>query len=235
MITAPDQGLIRASRHLPGRRSYINRMTCPPRASVQPSKGKRRDEDETLTASILTGCLSAALLVIPASAAVVAHACVAAAPTSASNTWDFKGEANTIFQAVQDDAGQALDHADELQAFARDYRVSWDSHENQLSFLKEEVNDMGARLCRLETIRRVVAPWQQKEIDRIAAKISLMANETQGAILFGSAHSNSLWLGTYQKYTIALYGNAQSLAKSLGTAVAYGNVSKEYRELGSKL
>lgn len=178
-----------------------------------------------------SGCVSTAMvaLAIPATAAAV-HECVSGNPTAASYTWDFKGETNMIFKDIQSDAQQALNHADKLQSF-QGSDLSWQTHASELDALKDEVNDMGAKLCRLEAIRRVVAPWQQAEIDRIAAAVRLMADNTQDAIVFGNAHQEELWLTAYQKYTNNLYNEARMLAHSVGNAVAYANVSKEYRGL----
>jgi hypothetical protein len=185
----------------------------------------------TLKALFLNGCVSAAMVIstVPAMAAVV-HECVAGKPNPASYTWDFKAETNTIFQDIQSDAQQALDHADQLQG-VQNAHLSWDSQGLQLDAIKDEVNDIEAKICRLETIRRVVAPWQKKEIDRIAATTRLMVDNTQDAILFGNAHQENLWLATYRKYTDNLDAEAQNLANSVGRAVEYANVSKEYRNL----
>jgi hypothetical protein len=180
-----------------------------------------------------SGCISAALALyaVPASAASASNQCVAAEPTAASNTWDFKGEANTIFKDIQSDAQDALYHADMLQSFARDPHMTWDAHADELAYLKSEINDMGAKLCRLQTIRRVVAPWQQNEIDQIVTDTQLMANNAQDAIIFGNTHRNELWLAAYQKNVNNLEDEAAALTHSVGHAVQFAGVSKEYREL----
>lgn len=180
-----------------------------------------------------SGCISAALAVyaVPASAATASHQCVASEPTAASYTWDFKGEANTIFQDIQSDAQQALYHADMLQSYARDPQMTWDAHADQLDSLKSEINDIGAKLCRLQTIRRVVAPWQQNVIDKIVTDTQLMADNAQDAIVFGDTHRNELWLGTYQKNVNNLEDEATALTHSVGNAVQFASVSNEYREL----
>jgi hypothetical protein len=180
-----------------------------------------------------SGCISAALALyaVPASAASTSHQCVAAEPTAASYTWDFKGEATTIFKDIQSDAQDALYHADMLQAFARDPHMTWDAHADELSYLKSEINDIGAKLCRLQTIRRVVAPWQQNEIDQIVTDTQLMADNTQDAMLFGNTHRNELWLAAYQKNVNSLEDEANALTHSVGHAVQFAGVSKEYREL----
>ena len=124
-----------------------------------------------------SGCISAAFAVyaVPASAARAPQQCVAGEPTAASYTWDFKGEANTIFKDIQSDAQDAVDHAGILQSYALDSQLSWDAHAEELEYLKSDINEIGAKLCRLQTIRRVVAPWQQNVIDQIATDTRLMA------------------------------------------------------------
>ena len=143
-----------------------------------------------------SSCISAAfaLCAVPASAATAPQQCVAAEPTAASYTWDFKGEANTIFKDIQSDAQKASYHADMLQSYARDPQTTWDAHADELEYLKSEINDIGAKLCRLQTIRSVVAPWQQNEIDQIVTDTQLMADNAQDAIVFGDTHRNELWL-----------------------------------------
>jgi hypothetical protein len=180
-----------------------------------------------------SGYISAALAVsaVPASAAKAPQQCVAGEPTAASYNWDFGGEANTIFKDIQSEAREALEHAGTLQSFARDPHVTWDAHADELEYLKGEINDIGAKLCRLQTIRRVVAPWQQNVIDQIATDTQLMADNAQDAIVFGSTHRMELWLATYQKNLNNLEDEATALTHSVGNAVEYAGVSKEYREL----
>jgi len=189
-----------------------------------------------LSTLLLSGTVSALMMAfsVPATAAMV-QKCVPGKVTAASYTHDFKGEANTIFQAIQADAVQAQDKADQLASAAQNDNISWYSDGVYLTAIKAKINDMGQRLCRLETIRRVVAPWQQAEIDRIAGALRLMADNTTDAMVFGGAHQTDLWLPTYQKYTKNLYREASDLAHSANQAVAYASASKEYRGLRQDL
>src|ERR1700745_857139 len=110
---------------------------------------------------LLSGCVSTAMVLLPAASATAAmHECVTGRPTAASYTWNFRQEANNIFEDIQSDVSQVRYHAEQLQSFEFHPDLSWQSHADQLSQVKSGVNDMGDRLCRLETIRRVVAPWQ---------------------------------------------------------------------------
>jgi hypothetical protein len=189
----------------------------------------------TLRALIVT-CISAATVafVVPGMGASV-HECVPGSPTAASYTWDFRAEANSIFQDLETLARQARGDADQLVTYNRGHEVEWEMQADQLNILKQEVNDMGAKLCRLESIRSVLAPWQQAEVDRIAEEVQLMADNTQDAIVYLNAHEQELWVPTYQNYANNLYTEAGSLTESLSNAVTYANVSKEYRDLRHKL
>jgi hypothetical protein len=99
-------------------------------AGSRVSQYRRRKEWKMRLRTLLwTTCISAALAVAaPATAATVPQQCVAGEPTAASQTWDFKGEANNIFKDIQSDAQQAATDADYLQSLDQDYQVSWDSH-----------------------------------------------------------------------------------------------------------
>ena len=182
------------------------------------------------------GCVSVAMATaaFPAVAAAP-HECVAGTVTAASYTWNFKGEANTLFKDVQAEAQDAEYHADQLQSLARDPLVDWQAHVEQLNSLKTEINDIGDKLCRLETIRSATAPWQRREIDRIAIDERLMADNAQDAIVFGSSHTLALWLPTYRTYVRNMSDLSRKLTSSVDSAVEFSGVSKEYRDLGSKL
>lgn len=173
------------------------------------------------------------MVVLPAGSATAAmHECITGRPTAASYTWNFRQEANNIFDDVQLNALQARYHAEQLQSFEFHPYLSWQSYADQLTQVKSAVNDMGDLLCRLETIRRVVAPWQQRTIDRIATAVRLMADNTQDAIWYGRSNQQTLWSSlTYQKYVNNIYNEAQSLTQSVGNAVEYGKVGPQYQEL----
>lgn len=187
------------------------------------------------TVLVSTCALTATVVFVAPGMGASAHECVPGSPTAASYTWDFEVEANSTFQDLETLARQTRDDADQFQTYSRDEAVSWEVQSDQLNILKQEVNDMGARLCRLETIRRVLEPWQQAEVDRIAQQVQLMADNTQDAIVYLAGHEHDLWVPTYQKYANNLYKEAASLTQSLRDAVTYASVSKEYQDLGHKL
>jgi hypothetical protein len=172
----------------------------------------------------------------PAIAAISpARGCPVDQATPASYTWNFQKETNSILQDIQSDAHQAFTQAVNLQSFEDSHNFSWYSTADQLDQMASLVNDMGQKLCRLETVRRVDAPWQQATIDRIATTLRLMADDTTDAIQFGSQNQEELWLATYQKYVDGLYKQAQILKQSVDHAVKYAKVQTQYQDLRKEL
>jgi hypothetical protein len=180
----------------------------------------------------LRACSASGWVVLPAaSAAAAENECIAKKPNAASYTWNFQNEANNIFADMQSDAAQVQDHAAQLQSFALSPEMSWQSHADQLNQLRREINDLGERLCRLETIRRVVAPWQQRTIDRVATTVRLMADNAEDAISVINRNHQFLWSPTYEEYANNLYSEAKSLDHSMGRAVEYAKVRTQFRDL----
>src|SRR5215472_9116511 len=188
-----------------------------------------------LSSSVLNCCVSIAMAMVGAPGAWAAvHECAAVNPTGSSYTWNFKSEANTIFGDIHSEARQAANHADTLAGFERAH-VSWQTDGGQLQAIKSDVNDIGENLCRLETIRPDLAPWQQHEVDRIAGNVMLMADNTQDAIVFGNDHQSDLWMPAFHKYTGNIFSEAKAVSQSTQNAMNYAGVTQEYRMLRQKM
>jgi len=145
--------------------------------------------------------VAAALLVAPgAGLAATGRQCSAGEPTAASSTWDFHQEASHLLDGLRADARKARGIADQLRMVAKEPEVSWELHAERLTAIKEAVNDMGSKLCRLEAIRSAALPWQQKAIDDVAPAVRLMADNAEDAIIYLNEHQGNLWIPTYDKY-----------------------------------
>jgi hypothetical protein len=169
-----------------------------------------------------SACLCLAMVFSPAPAsaatALAPQACVAGKPTAASYTWDFKAEASSTLKNVEDDARQISYEADQLRSFARDQDVSWGLHERDLSRLGASINDINSNICRLETIRRVVTPKEQKAIDAVISEGTLMSIHAQDAVNYGSDHPGSLFLRPYRADLVNIYNEANALSRSAQSA-----------------
>ena len=184
---------------------------------------------------LLSGVASAMLASAAPRPRATAESCVAAGPSDGATAAEFQREATAIFRDVAADSRNALDSANTLESFADSPELSWQGHALELSELRTDVNDMGAKLCRLEAIRADVAPWQQKTIDEIAAEVRLMADNTQDAIRFVNAHQENLWEPEYHKYVSNLDDEARQLTRSVTSAVHYANAQRHYQRMREEL
>jgi hypothetical protein len=151
-----------------------------------------------------------AVAAVPATAPPT-HACAVGKPTAASYTWDFKGEANVIFQDVEADARQVMNQADRLQSFEMDPNISRESQAILLDNMKQEINDIEAKVCRLGTIRRVLAPWQRKVVDEIASTAPLMVDNETDAIELCNHNPQELKFPIFWRYSKNLYATNRGL------------------------
>jgi hypothetical protein len=179
----------------------------------------------------------AAVFVAPAMAMERTRACVAGKVTPSSYTWNFKAEANQIFQYIKVQAQDAKYDADQLAVLNPDGpdQMSWRNDIDQLNHVRGDLNRIESKICRLETIRRVVDPEQQRTIDQIAVSARLMADNLQDAYTFGNAHSHELWTPAFQKNLKNLYSEASTMTHSVDQAVQYAKLSKEDREVARKI
>lgn len=181
----------------------------------------------------LVGCLLAGALVLPAATRSTTRSCTVGTPTAQSYTWNFRQEAQGLLDDVAVEAYWTSYHADQLQNFSVD--VDWQEHADALNAIRAEVNDMGTQLCRLETIKRVVSPWEQKAINDAAPLITEMANEAQAAITYLNQNHNHLLNPTYHAYSEAMYQQSTRLTGQMNEFDSFGKVHQQDLRLEKSL
>ncbi len=183
----------------------------------------------------LIGCGFAAALLLPAAIRSETQSCAIGTPTAQSYTWNFSSEARELLGDVVSEAREARIHADNLQRFMSDPFIDWELQAGELSQIRDAVNDMASRLCRLEAIRRVSSPWEQKAIGRAAPLITEMADETQAAITYLNDNQTHLFNPSYTRYGTDLYRRSAKLINSVGEFTKFGSVHQEDLRLEKSL
>jgi hypothetical protein len=183
----------------------------------------------------LGSCLFAAAALLPAADSTEARACPIGAPTAKSYTWNFPREAEGLLDDIESDASHARMHADLLEHMMWHSNTGWQMEARELDQIRTAVNDMGTRLCRLETIRRVVSPWERKAIDSAAPQIVEMASEAQAAITYLDDNRNYLFNPEYTRYGADLYQRSARLANSMSEMEKFGKVHQEDMQLEKSL
>jgi hypothetical protein len=184
-----------------------------------------------LTCASGLAALIAAMVALPVTAAAASTSCGAGRPAPASYTWNFHAEASRLLSGIQAEAAKAQNRAATLDSYALDSNVDWQLHASQLAALKHEVDGMGRKLCRLEQIRRVTAPWQQKAIADAAPMVQLMADNVQDAIAFLNQHEGSFWEPASQLNISNVLNESGQLSRSVKNFEQYAKVHREDLQL----
>ena len=183
----------------------------------------------------LCGGLVSAALLLPAAPRSRILSCPVGTPTPESYHWNFQTEAQGLLDDVTTEARKVRDNADQLKGMMSNAEYGWESEAFELDQIRNEINDMGQKLCRLETIRRVASPWERKAIDQAAPLIAGMAGDADHAITFLDGHENYLFAPAYTSLGTDLYERSTKLVNSVTEFEKFGQVHQEDLRLEKSL
>lgn len=151
-----------------------------------------------------------------------------------TSTWDFQKEASNLLGEVRTLSGELRNDADRLESF-RLSNLSWQTHGDQLTRVKEHINAMGDRLERLQEIRHVTAPWQQQAINQIVPVAVEIASRTQAAFEHLNENQSYLFAPTYTDHLTTIAEQARTLNDSASGFVEYGDTQERLDQLQEQL
>ena len=176
------------------------------------------------------------LVSLPSSAVAGERMCpLPGQPTAESYTWNFSEEAADLLARVESQASTVSDHAEKLAQFANRPELSWRSHARELTAIREEVNDMGRNLCRLQAIRHTVSPWQRQAINRVTPLLATIAQNTERAVMTLNDNHNTLWSTDYSEYVADLSDDSSQLARTVSDFREYARLHRELRQVRTDL
>ena len=166
---------------------------------------------------IASGLLAGALALAPMAFARVPQSCpcVSNKPTAASYTWNFKTEASQLLNDVKADALKVRMKSDRLNSLADDQEVDWQVHADLLNRIRDNINNMAAKVCRLERIRRVASRSERQEINRTLPYVESLARNADDAINRLNTSHDGLWQPVYHSYITNMYTDAKGLERTL--------------------
>lgn len=124
-----------------------------------------------------------------------------------ANDWNFLEEASTLLKEVQSTATQLNRDADLLHSYTRG-SLSWESHVNQLSLVKDHINTMGKTLDRLQAIRHLMTPAQQNTLNSVMPTALILASHTEAAIEHLNDRDKPLWDSEYKNHLRGIWGRS---------------------------
>ena len=153
----------------------------------------------------------AAALFLPVGLVAADHNCNPGAPTPESYTHDFVDEANQLLTQVRTQAYDVKTESDGLATLSRFNEIDWRDNGERINEIRDHVNAMGDTLCRLNQIRSAVAPWQQREIDRIMPAAVELADSTKSAIKLFNSHQTNFWATNFPNDAADIHNEASRI------------------------
>lgn len=154
--------------------------------------------------------------------------------TVEASAWNFPQEASDLLAQVQMLSGKLRVDSDALASF-KNSNLSWESHAHQLSAVREDVNAIGERLARLQEIRHVTSPLQQRTIDRVVPMAAELASHTQAAIEHLNENRGYLFAPAYNDHLNAIADGAEEMKASLDSFLDYASTQQRLEGLQQKL
>ncbi len=179
---------------------------------------------------LMIGVAAGALAVLPeATFAASNQTCASVKALRAGN------DGSVLLDNLLMDAHNASVETEDLESMLHSTSVSWETHAAVLNRLRDDVNDMGEDLCRLEAIRATAPVWQQKAIDGTAAPLRLMADNLQDAVAFLNNHRDDLWMAQYGNYIHNLSTESARITHSVRGYENYARVHQKDENLAHTL
>ena len=123
---------------------------------------------------------------------------------------------------------------DEMESLTRS-DVSWQTHASMLETMKEDVNDMGKIVERLQTSRDSASQWQRQAIDRMVPLLKELASNTTAAINHLNQEHTRPTTGEYADYLRQNAKTARELSDMVSSFVQYDQTRAKLEKLEQKL
>ena len=130
-------------------------------------------------------------------------------------------EITSLLEDIKSQAADLQRDSEELESFTRS-DVSWESHADELSRIKERINTIGKTIGKLQELRNSASPWQQEAIDRLIPVAQKLASNTTAAIEHLNKEPSRIHEPQYQQYIKSNAEAARNLAAMVRDFVEYG-------------
>ncbi|HZS54242.1 MAG TPA: hypothetical protein VFA65_07545 [Bryobacteraceae bacterium] len=148
---------------------------------------------------------------------------------------DPKAEANSLLSEIKWLSGTLTTHATTLESYRGQPKLSWQTHADQLTLARHQINEIGKRLDRLQDIKYQTEPWQQQAIEQIVPVAAEVADHTQSAILHLNENRGYLLAPVYADHLTSISESSVELKDSVDAFLEYGDTSEKLDRMQQKL
>lgn len=157
-----------------------------------------------------------------------------AVPVRAVETTDENPEITRALADAREKAAVLSRDADEMESLTRS-DVSWQTHASMLETMKEDVNEMGKIVQKLEASRDSASPWQRQAIDRMVPLMKDLAANTSAAINHLNQERSRPMSGEYADYLRQNAQTSRELSDMISSFVQYDQTRAKLDKLEQRL
>ncbi len=139
--------------------------------------------------------------------------------------WAHAEEASGLLKQIRSLSAQLAEDSHFLKLNSQWNQLDWTGHAQQLNQIRGDINAMGEKLDRLQEIHSMIAPWQQRAMERIMPNAVALADHTEGAIAFLNAHQGKTWTIPYTDRISAMSDQAETIKSSVSAFLDYAKTS----------
>jgi hypothetical protein len=144
-------------------------------------------------------------------------------------------EVSDLLDQAKMQAAQLKNDATDMQTFPQ-LNLSWKTHADKIMAIKQDINNVGQTIAKLNAAESAASPWQKTAIERINPLLKELADNTT-AIIDHLNRERGRLLNTPEHKDL-LNDNAElatDLSTVIGDFVEYGQTRAKYFELSSLL
>jgi hypothetical protein len=140
-------------------------------------------------------------------------------------------QAAEVFKDFEYKAADAADQIADLDANTRSPQIGWEAYATRLQTLKDDVNDMGRIVARLDSMRAYLTAADRQILDRATPVLKELADDTNATVLHFNRDRQNFWTPTYHKYISSMMTEADQLSNSLNHALELDKVHAREQHL----
>lgn len=121
-----------------------------------------------------------------------------------------------------------------LESKRRNRQLSWQTHIDKLSVMKQHVNEMGKMLTELEGMKPKATLFQEKAIEAARPHLEDLAQRVQKAITWVNEDRNSISKTEYRDNLHGIWVSSDALYKDVDTVIDYHEARMRLHELAEE-
>lgn len=143
--------------------------------------------------------------------------------------------ASTLLAEIRAEGTPLRINAETLGTFARNPKLSWQSHAYYLTRVKDHINAVGERIAELQRIRDDVHPWQQQAITEVTSHAAQVAASTQAAIVHLRENQGRLFIPEYRDHLTTIADNSAKMKQTVDKFLDYEKAQQKFQQLQNEL